>query len=69
MLILQNGLLTRFMKKYISLGELLIDYRDFNKVSQADLAANLADLDYIQRGHFEIGSFAWQISPQDHDYP
>jgi transcriptional regulator with XRE-family HTH domain len=29
------------MKKYQSLGELLIDYRKINKISQADFAANL----------------------------
>jgi len=29
------------MKKYTSLGELLIDYRKINKISQADFAANI----------------------------
>lgn len=29
------------MKKYLSLGELLIDYRTLNKLSQSDLAASL----------------------------
>ncbi len=38
------------MKKYTSLGKLLIDYRKINKISQSDFAANLnVDVRTIQR--------------------
>lgn len=38
------------MKKYYSLGELLIDYRELNNISQADFAANLnVDVRSVQR--------------------